>query len=585
MFTFYRKPLERGGSILRNERGILLVSVAMVFAVAAVFVAVAATRTTQDTRSTAMRTENIESFFGAHAGEQAMKAAIRQDAETRFAVAQNAWIGTGAILNNPQAFFANQVTIPGVRLPNGVCFDTVTANLAFINADITTQRQVYNFQYTITSQGVEPDDADRSVTVVTNGNFQIQVDRQSFANYALFTNTHTMTSGTRVWFTDDTHFSGRVHTNTRFCFAYNPTFSNGLVSQVDNRSYFYNNGSSRLLDADHNAPNDVPVFGDGFSRGASTITLPPNAFDQLEGAVGGPASTNLELTASLGLTPSTSPPPTGVYVPNDGSSVTGGIYIQGDAQDILMYVDASDRQCYSIRDDTGATTSIVIDAANNQTIVDSVTYNGTPNGALFTDGNIDSLGGPNRSYGVAPPAVQSDAALSVFADGDIKITRDLVYSEDPLVVTDAENVLGIFTPGGDVRIGTGAPDNITIHSTLMTSDGQGVVTVDNYNYGSYRGEATILGGVIASYYGAFFTFNRYGPQTGFTRNFVYDQRLSGGLAPPFFPTTSIFMPATSNMNQVTWTSQRQVIPGQAENFQMPSDDPNFNPDFSAGAWS
>ncbi len=583
MFTFFRKPLKRGIGILRNERGILLVSVAMVFAVAAVFVAVAATRTTQEQRSTALRTENIESFFGAHAGEQAMKASIQRDAQARFAAAQAAWVGNGAILTNPQTFFANQVTIPGVRLPNGTCFDTVTANLAFVNAQITTQRQVYNFQYTITSQGVEPNDADRSVTIVSNGNFQIQVQRQSFANYALFTNTHTMTTGTKVWFTSDTSFEGRVHTNTRFCFAYNPSFSNGLVSQVDNNAYFYNNGSPLLRDADHNAPNDVPTFGDGFSRGSPVISLPPNAFDQLEGAVGGPASTNLELTMSLGLTPSTLPPPTGVYVPNDGTSVTGGIYIQGDAQDVLMFVDASDRQCYSIRDDTGATTSIVVDAANNQTIVNSITYNGVPNGALYTDGNIDSLGGPNRSGGVAPPAVQAESALSVFADGDIKITRDLVYSDNPLVTTDAQNVLGIFTPGGDVRIGTTAPDNITIHSTLMTSDGQGVVTVDNYNYGSYRGEATILGGVIASYYGAFFTFNSYGPQTGFTRNFVYDQRLSGGLAPPFFPTTTIFMPATSNINQVTWTSQRQVIPGSAENFQMPSSDPNFNPDFSMGA--
>ncbi len=572
-----------------NERGILLVSVAVVFTLAAAFVTVAATRTVNDRHSTATRDENMASFYAAQAGEQAMKAAIRQDALARFSAFQAAWTGAGGmgtpILANPTTFFANQVSLPGVRLPNGTCYDTVQANIAFVApAVITPTSQAYQFAYNITAQGTDPDDPDRLATVSSAGNFWIQVQRQSFANYALFTGTHTMTNGTRVWFTTDTNFTGRVHTNGRFAFAFFPTFSNGAVSSVSTNAYFYNNGSPVLRDADNNAPRDVPVFGEGFQRAADPITLPPNAFDQRAAAVGGPAADNAELRATLGLAPSTDPPPNGIYIPNDGTSLTGGIYVQGNVNDIQPYVDGSERQCYQITHTNGMSSSIVVDQANDQTTVDGITYQGVPNGALYVAGNVNSFGGPARpDESTRPPAIQSDTAVSLFSEGDVVITRDVVYEDNPLTMPDATNVLGIFTPGGDIRIGTSAPDDVMIHSTLMTSQSDGVVQVDSYNYGEPRGTATILGGVISSYYGAFGTFSRDGHQTGYSRNFVYDRRLSGGLAPPFFPTTSVFNPANSTFNQTAWSSQRSYVPGNSETFQVPSSEASLNPNFSTGA--
>jgi hypothetical protein len=156
-----------------------------------------------------------------------------------------------------------------------------------------------------------------------------------------------------------------------------------------------------------------------------------------------------------------------------------------------------------------------------------------------------------------------------------------VYEDDPLMVAEATNVLGVYTPDGDILIGTSAPDDVVIHSTLMTSDGQGVVQVMDYDEGDPRGTATILGGVISSYYGAFGTFNSHGHVSGYSRNFVYDGRLSGGIAPPYFPTTSIFLPPTSNVNPLAWDALKQNIPGNSENFETPSSDPDFDPDFSA----
>ncbi|PWG74890.1 hypothetical protein DF186_15550, partial [Enterococcus hirae] len=86
----------RFGQVLSNERGILLVSVALVFAISTAFVAVAATRTVQDSQTSARKAENAASFYAAHAGEQAMLASIRRDALARFATAQGGWTGTGA---------------------------------------------------------------------------------------------------------------------------------------------------------------------------------------------------------------------------------------------------------------------------------------------------------------------------------------------------------------------------------------------------------------------------------------------------------------------------------------------------------
>jgi hypothetical protein len=559
----------------------LLLSVAMVVFVAAAFVMLAATRTVTDAQSTELRKENLESLYAAQAGEQAMMAAIRRDSLARFAVFQSAWSGTGQILTNPSVFFDNEVSLPGVRLPNGAAFDTVQATLSFINADITALHQFYNFRYDITSVGTDPDNADRVTTVVSSGNFQIQAVRQSFANYALFTGTHTLTSGTRVWFTSDTNFSGRVHTNGCFAFAYGPRFLNGLVSSVADDAYFYNNGSPRLLDADRNPPWDEPVFGEGFERGASPIALPPNAFDQRAASVGGAASDNAELRARLGLPPGSDPPPGGIYVPNDGAFLTGGVYVQGPVSNLILYVDANDRQCYHITHADGSSATITVDQANNSTTVNSTTYSGVPNGALYVAGDIYSLGGPDRTGdGERPPAVQSDTALSVFSEGEVVISRDIVYEDDPLTVIEATNVLGIFTPGGDVRIGTSAPDDIIIDGTLMTSAPSGVVQVDGYNSGSPRGTATIFGGVISSYYGAFGTFSGGAFRTGYRRNFIYDQRLNGGLAPPYFPTTMLYLPATFSDNPIMWDSNRRYIPGNSASFQMPSSEPEFNPDFS-----
>jgi len=79
----------------------------------------------------------------------------------------------------------------------------------------------------------------------------------------------------------------------------------------------------------------------------------------------------------------------------------------------------------------------------------------------------------------------------------------------------------------------------------------GKVQVDNYNDTGVgpRGTATLLGGVISDYYGAFGLFNGSTGQqiSGYGRNFVYDSRLLVGNAPPYFPTLNTFIAFTNDL--------------------------------------
>jgi len=132
----------------------------------------------------------------------------------------------------------------------------------------------------------------------------------------------------------------------------------------------------------------------------------------------------------------------------------------------------------------------------------------------------------------------------------VQITNNIQYQNyTPGTSPSAEgttNVLGIMSWSGNVRIASSAPNDISVHATIMTPNGE--FAVDNYSGGSPRGTATILGGVIENTYGAFGTFSSGVQRTGYGRNFVYDTRMGKGMAPPFFPTTGSLISTLTGAN-------------------------------------
>lgn len=421
---------------------------------------------------------------------------------------------------------------------------------------------IFPYKYNIESQGSITRTTPNIVrkTALLYGTFSVRVQRGNFAKYALFTNHHRTPSGTTVWFTGSTNFTGPVHTNERFSFANNPSgHFTANVSQHLTTARFYNNGITRLLDADTNPVcceretcetvpcRDKPIFDAGFTRGADLINLPSSVTQQ-----------DLKNQATGGQ--NDGPWANGIYLPDDGSNnLVGGVYIKGNASNLTMSVE-NNQPVYTIIQGTN-TKKITVDYTNNQTIVTNIsgsggtapgTYNGIPNGInnqgiiIYDNGSISNFSG----------TVQSDTAVTVSSNSDIVINNHLMYQdytpdnpetpENELSAADTGNLLGILTWNGNVRIGTSAPPNLNIHGVVMAAGRNGVFTVDNYQSGSPRGVVSLLGGVITDFYGAFGTFIGTYPVSGYGRNFVYDGRMLEGMSPPSFPTTLSFDAAISD---------------------------------------
>ncbi len=407
----------------------------------------------------------------------------------------------------------------------------------------------FPYTYTINANGTA---GSFGSSITLRGDFTVRVQRDNFAKYALFTNSQTMPSGTDVWFTNKTNFAGPVHTNGRFNFALNPSGSfEESIMQKEAMAKFYNGGWPVLLNSDHNGTADVPVFRDVFNRGVNAITLSSSTKQQ-----------NMIDQATGGKKYKTD----GIYIPSQGSSLTGGVYVKGDGG-VELSVDGNDRPVYTVSQG-GAFKRITVDQANNQTTVfdsstgKSTAYTGMPDGVadvgtlVYVDGNITSFRGQ----------VQSQAKVTVSSTNDIVITNHVMYEEySPAVGTpgvsgyvppsadDAENLLGIVSWQGDVRIGTTAPNNIQVHGTVLATNG--IFQVDNYDSGSPRGTATLLGGAITDSYGAFGQFNGTTglPTSGYGRDFVYDQRMKFGQAPPYFPTLNTFIAFSNDItDKMVW---------------------------------
>jgi len=441
--------------------------------------------------------------------------------------------GTWTKDSTTQAHFQPQPPYtPSGGLGSYNCTLTVTSRTAPFNQGSGLAPQ-YVFRYGYTSSG-NATEGGQSHTVNLQGIFSVLVQQDNFARYALFTNQQTDASGALVWFTNRTNFTGPVHTNGQFNFALNPSGSfTGLVDSVSTTGLFFNNGSNVSLNANNNGNIDVPTFGAGFNRGSASIAMPvtTTADNQRDAALG------------LSMGTSVSGYSNGVYLGTSGGAMTGGIYVNGDATISLGKTTSSIAQYTIVQG--GNTWKVTANYPSNQTTIQkgsnpSTNYTGVPNGMLFVDGSVTSLAG----------TVQQDTQLTVAATNDVLITNNVTYDNysagSPPSAEGTNNILGILSWNGNVRITSAAPNDITITGTVMTPNGQ--FTVDNYSSGSPRGTATLLGGVIENTYGPFGTFSQNQQSTGYGRNFVYDTRMGRGMAPPFFPTIGNVTSSVAGIN-------------------------------------
>jgi len=544
----------------KNNKGAALIIILLISAVLTILGTVAMTISTTENKMNSKQQTSSQALYAADGGVNHSVLNLRAQVKTILpsnlnSVTDGSLINQYVINNDPAGFMAayggfskinnQKATLTSVSgsLGQGNYTATITIESDGNPSSPSTNIYVFPYKYTILSNGSGLNNASKSI--IANGSFEVTVMRSSFARYALFTNDQRNAVGTRVWFTGNTNFKGPVHTNGRFNFANNPSGNfSGLVTSAgrdcptcapSSMANYYNSGSMKTLDADHNGTKDVPTFTAGFNRGVNPINLPTLT------------DADTQKKRALGLSDAESIPAksTGVYVETASGNVKGGIYIKG-ASSITLGKDASGNEKHTIVQ--GSTTStITVNRTTNQTMVTTGsttnTYNGILNGMIFNDGgDITSFSG----------TVQKDSQITVASSNNITITNNVAYEDvnsgPPVNASGKTNVLGIVSWNGNVKIGATAPNNINVHATVMSVNGEFNVT--NYNTGSPRGTATVLGGVIENTYGAFGTFSGTTPVSGYGRNFVYDQRMGEGMSPPFFPTTSSFTSQQSGLDNL-----------------------------------
>lgn len=148
------------------------------------------------------------------------------------------------------------------------------------------------------------------------------------------------------------------------------------------------------------------------------------------------------------------------------------------------------------------------------------------------------------------PSIASFAQLTVVGK-NITIMRDLTYEDRPCSTAperqrdgsvipascdnaSAQNVLGVYSDRGFIKISNYAPNDMFIDGVLMAA--QKSVFYEGWKTQQPKGYLHLTGGIIQNWYGR---FGRLKPdltiKNGYGRKFTYDPRMKSGMAPPFFP--------------------------------------------------
>lgn len=461
--------------------------------------------------------------------------------------------------------------------------------------------------------------------IVMQGEYRFDIGQASFAQYAYFTNRDSSTSG-QIWFTENTMIDGPVHTNQNFAFYEDPWFGGRVTSAgcsspatdgttcrgtVRDGAFFYDRPSTLRrvseMQPNSNAPQrgiHRPRFENSVTWDSQYIPLPQNAFDQKSVALGehaeqltqgiyfGDDLISLEMWAanSNGQSPTRNsngqwnPAATHQFVQSCAWGEEWGVVRPGywdrdwwwqdyewvDAEYGMVDVEI----CELYR---ATAVGMLQKLDENSDPDDPSTWiwhtEAKPfNGVIYVEGEVERFRGPERvnsSNGeTAPPTLASFSQITLVAEDDVRITRDLRYEQPPCStipvrnsnrsVTPATcdnlnhaNVLGIYTPDGDIVVGNdhegagastlNAPRNLHVHAVLMSASDQ--IRVEGHKErGRYRtgdrGQFYLMGGMIQENRGVFGTFGGSG-RTGYDRVYTYDPRMRRGITPPYFPTTGL----------------------------------------------
>ncbi|HGY10638.1 MAG TPA: DUF4900 domain-containing protein [Oceanithermus profundus] len=535
------------------------------------------------------------------------------DPSTDYVIPQNEWDNMVTSLQDTLNSTYNH--LPASDL-SGVGSATITYEIKdFRIGSMSTasgaQYQTYTAEYKVVSEGSSGNGKRR---IREEGYLVFKLGRASLSQWLFLVEN---ANGQEAAWSTGNVFDGPVHANKNWGFRGHPDFK-GRVTGSDGGAWFWDVGcgdgldEQAFLDAASRPPCTVPDFQQGYNWHAPEVDLPTNSLSQTRAALGlDPAEdadhdgvpdpvTPAALCFRLGVTPCVgpSPIPDGVYLVNDGASVTGGIYVQGNLDELYLAAGGDGTQTYRLRQGANTWTIVVDYAANNTTVTRPdgtvLTLAGVPNGPaplgsggptgqIYVTGSIGAVRAPARTAPVEhespdhpppaaiPPALSLETQLNITARGEIGILTDLIYECDPVMISDSAyissrprcgavsgnlpTVLGIFSETDNIVLKPGVVDEIYLWGAYLAASPDKGLTVPGFDNGVYRGAMHLFGSIIQweDKFRGIWDNNTQSITSGYRETFGYDRRFENSrLVPPNFPTTSAFQLQSIETRRLTY---------------------------------
>jgi hypothetical protein len=162
----------------------------------------------------------------------------------------------------------------------------------------------------------------------------------------------------------------------------------------------------------------------------------------------------------------------------------------------------------------------------------------SPNGVIFAKNSVVRLKGTVKGQYTVVCSTPGSGAGANKQKGIIYLDDDIVYNKDPRDYPESTDLLGIVAEN-NVWITENASNNnnINIHGSIFCEkEGFGAV---NYKNRPVSGSINLLGGIIQEWRKPVGTFSGSVIKSGFTKQYMYDNRLLL-MSPPFFPGTGGF---------------------------------------------
>lgn len=447
----------------------------------------------------------------------------------------------------------------------------------------------YVFQYTVVSLGKGP--SLQQVITKETGQMTLQITpvltgctsnctttTQSFSSFGAFISNFAANSSPLVYGTvtgpQFTNGSWNFGSGGNYTFT-DPVGQSGATVSYDFSNYSgYNYVDSASSSASYNGTTIAPNFQQGLQVGLPASPLPTDSFSQewavLDGLGSGEGTlTNASLNAHLeninGAAYPTGGATTGVYLPYSGSGSSavmngGGFYLEGGANSVTLSAGTdtlgNPTQIYTIVQGSTTTTittnvgagTTTVKSGTTTTVISGVPHNSSGNAQtlLYADGTLGNNPSGNTYTGLSG-TIQNGVQLTVVAAGDIDISGNLTYLEEPVTLTTADTlvsanatalngaVLGLYTQSGNLNLVPSSNGGNLEIDAAIAAIGTGCSSNPNScgleTPGNSVGTLTIVGGRTEG--------NAHGVSMSGS-NTYYDRRFQQpNFAPPWFPTTTV----------------------------------------------